>query len=482
MFRQIVRSVYAADGTQQIEFSLSGFRGCFAKDGGYPDLFVAIEDNPETVRRMIEEGADVNQLVNNGTHSPLHHALENEAFPAARLLIEHGADVLYKNPTDNITPVHLICCVSSNYRASEEDRYEVCKLLVQKGAECNSRDRHGYLQLHFALMNRCLNLVKFLLEHGADITAIDIPDRKCTKRTALHWAASNPHVNVIEFLMNQGFDIKCTDRYGRSLLYHAAAYNNSKVCELLLKHGLDVDSGSNWPNGDTVLSMAVGCHLFDNVYISEKPRLIRVLLEHGANVAHKVIGRSVFEIAATTASQWDRRHHRSPSAQNLLSYADDIRYVLMWHVAKMDYTNLSIDESDRQTIETNRVYQRYYEFCVEELGRMKNTNIYNDVSVFNLLLDNERIIPRYAGNEEFVRALESRDYGKEFPIYFKWLQKRFYVGVEKNELWKTASVNLSMVLNLNDGMHLVTQNILRNIHLEELKSLCPNFVPKCICN
>lgn len=174
--------------------------------GEHQFLFDAICTNkPNTVRRMIKEGSDVNQLIGEGHHSPLLEALNNEAFHAARILIYHGASVLHEDTIIGLTPLHIICSISSNYvyRASEEERYEIYKLLLDKGAECDSRDIDGATQLHYALLKRSLRIITVLLDRGAHITALDK-----SNRTALHWAAHNRDVEVIEFVMNQGFDIK----------------------------------------------------------------------------------------------------------------------------------------------------------------------------------------------------------------------------------------------------------------------------------
>lgn len=64
---------------------------------------------------------------------------------------------------------------------------------------------------------------------------------------------------------------------------------------------------------------------------------------------------------------------------------------------------------------------------------MKTTNLHGDVTVFNILMDGEEFIAKYAGNAKLVRALEMRDYDNEFPIYFTWLKQKFYGQVDKQK-------------------------------------------------
>ena len=55
--------------------------------------------------------------------------------------------------------------------------------------------------------------VKFLLEEGADIEAIDN-----FGRTALMWATSWGHLKIAKFLIDKGADVNATDNDGRTVL------------------------------------------------------------------------------------------------------------------------------------------------------------------------------------------------------------------------------------------------------------------------
>ena len=52
-----------------------------------------------------------------------------------------------------------------------------------------------------AAHNGHLHTVRFLVEHGADVNAIDMGDN-----TALHWAAMRGHVEIVKYLLEQGAD------------------------------------------------------------------------------------------------------------------------------------------------------------------------------------------------------------------------------------------------------------------------------------
>ena len=52
-----------------------------------------------------------------------------------------------------------------------------------------------------AAHNGHLHTVRFLIEHGADVNAIDMGDN-----TAIHWAAMRGHVEIVKYLLQQGAD------------------------------------------------------------------------------------------------------------------------------------------------------------------------------------------------------------------------------------------------------------------------------------
>lgn len=67
----------------------------------------------------------------------------------------------------------------------------------------------------------------------------DVDDRIIGQQTALHLSARNGNANVVKVLLDAGADPNMIDDVERSPLHYAAKHGNGSVVELLLTHGAD---------------------------------------------------------------------------------------------------------------------------------------------------------------------------------------------------------------------------------------------------
>lgn len=140
---------------------------------------------------------------------------------------------------------------------------DIVELLLKHGASVHTRNRKGLAALHLAISKARPKMVKLLLDYGADIYTEDSEGR-----TVLHIAASAlEHANqqtAIKLLFDhdakQGPDyltrlalwftketfVDSRDRQGRTALDVAVQRRNATMVDLLLKHGADVNSKSEW--------------------------------------------------------------------------------------------------------------------------------------------------------------------------------------------------------------------------------------------
>lgn len=125
------------------------------------------------IKALLAKGADVNSR-GIGGFTPLHSACEGGRVEAARLLLDHGADVHATDRTlSTRTPLHVVC---DRLDVDPEVSLELLTLLVERGAEVNIRDRDGITPLDRIMMNLVPadpvrriqeQAIEFLRAHGA---------------------------------------------------------------------------------------------------------------------------------------------------------------------------------------------------------------------------------------------------------------------------------------------------------------------------
>ena len=96
----------------------------------------AIEGDFETVKCLVDNGANVNEPEPYAGVTPLMYGLKGENFNVVKYLVEHGADVNAEDFSGNT--VLFLCTV---YVGKDFDRF--FDYLLSKGAKINARNRKG---------------------------------------------------------------------------------------------------------------------------------------------------------------------------------------------------------------------------------------------------------------------------------------------------------------------------------------------------
>lgn len=156
-----------------------------------------------------------------------------------RALLDKGADVNARH--DGWTPLMA---------AADQGQLEVARLLLSKGADVNAKTEDGYVALVNAIESSRLEMVKLLLDHGADPNIIYAR----AGITPLLDAAMIGVEKIVFALIEKGADVNAAGGHGTTPLMGAAAVGNEKVVRLLLEQGADV--GAKRDDGKTALSLA----------------------------------------------------------------------------------------------------------------------------------------------------------------------------------------------------------------------------------
>jgi ankyrin repeat protein len=149
----------------------------------------AMQRKTEEVRRLVQDGADVNLGQADGA-TALHWAAYHGNADLAELLLEAGADVSAANRNGS-TPMWL---------AANQGHARMIETLLEGGADANEQLPLGRRPLMLAARAGTVDAVRVLLDHGAD------PNTSENERgtTALMQAADQGHADVIAVLIEHG--------------------------------------------------------------------------------------------------------------------------------------------------------------------------------------------------------------------------------------------------------------------------------------
>ncbi|XP_029468099.1 protein phosphatase 1 regulatory inhibitor subunit 16B [Rhinatrema bivittatum] len=190
---------------------------------------------------------------------------------------------------DGLTALHQ-CCID-NFE-------EIIKLLLNHGANVNARDNELWTPLHASATCGHINLVKILIQQGADLLAVNadgnMPYDLCEddptldiietcmayqgitqeKINEMRAAPEQQMVSDIRGLVAAGQDLNTVNSQGAALLHIAGANGYVHAAEILLEHGARVDI-KDWDDWEPLHAAAFWGQM----------QMAELLVSHGASLS-----------------------------------------------------------------------------------------------------------------------------------------------------------------------------------------------------
>ncbi|XP_072409775.1 B-cell lymphoma 3 protein [Chiloscyllium punctatum] len=224
------------------------------EDGDTPLHIAVVQEDSAMVDKLIQLlqlGRKDLDIYNNLRQTPLHLAVITKQFTIVRKLVTHGASgsLLDRNGQ---TAVHLAC------EHTSLDCLQALLLDVShQRPDLEIRNYQGYTPLHVSVNSYQKEIVEFLLEQGADIDAVDIKSGK----TPLVHAVENNCIDMVRLLLQHGANVNLQTYSGNTALHCSSGRGFLEVVKVLLKNGAD-SSIKNCHN-DTSLMVAKNKKVID---------------------------------------------------------------------------------------------------------------------------------------------------------------------------------------------------------------------------
>lgn len=234
------------------------------KDGDTALHLACSVGNLEIVQ-IVASRSNINTL-NNAGRTPLSHAAYESRPDIVRFLIDHGADVSAINGQRQWTPLHYCS------QFLTERTLETIKILVENGADINSRTDNNATALHIAAQKGDVHVIGYLIDHGALVDA-----RTDGGRNPLFQATATGHVEAVRLLAEAGADVNVmeTDALKFRPLHIAVMKKDLKMVQTLLSLQAEPNVQCGLENL-TPLGLSAMLDAGDDIFM--------LLLEHGAQV------------------------------------------------------------------------------------------------------------------------------------------------------------------------------------------------------
>merc|ERR1719500_766134 len=155
-------------------------------------------------------------------------------------LLEAGADINFKGGNGDLTGLTPLIYATAT---GNED---IARYLISRGAKLNEVDDNGFSAAGAAIARNDVGMLKLLGDSGANLRQLQGSYKGPLIRDAARSVEAG--AEMVQYLIRKGADVNQEDGEGDATLFHAGPFGNTRVADLLLRAGADIDNINNNEN------------------------------------------------------------------------------------------------------------------------------------------------------------------------------------------------------------------------------------------
>ncbi|XP_076074793.1 ankyrin repeat and SOCS box protein 16-like isoform X1 [Mytilus galloprovincialis] len=156
-------------------------------------------------------------------------------------------------------------------QAVKEGQEEICKLLIDKGADIGACDAELNSLLHIACKSGYEDITELLINNTADINALND-----SNTTPISVCAFRGDKSIADLLIRENCDLNLKNLKGETPLVVATQQRHAEMVEFLIQSNCQIDLGDENNSNSMIYAAKLGF-----------TEILQILIKHGAELNHK---------------------------------------------------------------------------------------------------------------------------------------------------------------------------------------------------
>lgn len=337
-----------------VDFGAEINEKCVSTGMGYLELlsFFDYEESAviEFAKILIQNGADVNCLMDSTLVTPIQRALQCGHLQYVDFLLQNGARLEIGPEWDDKLPIDFLLC------SPKLKQKKMLELLINHGLDINQRKANGMDYLMITILKACpkkeseridiLEIARLLLNSGLSANSRDNTDTP-----TLIKAVQLRDTELLSLLMENGADVN--EKVHQTSLIMCVLYNDIKTMKFLLSKSANI----NMRNTDEYTALHAACY-------QRRKKIINFLIENGADISAK--------------SRFDTTPLSSLLGDGFIAPDMPCIRIMLKEIARVKFFDSTdnVSSNDLDLIQSNPKAERFFQDCMKELCRISRTKFY----------------------------------------------------------------------------------------------------------